>query len=472
MNICRNKVQDESEDERLISKYLINGYRVNVTYKNKLVYYSAEPVFDFNQEPLLFAELSSLIHKNKGRLAERILKFDELIEVLKSILMWRILEIENLLIEPDTFVELFIYKLIKIERLIGFFLDDSVNEIYLDQRNSPLYVDHQYFGRCNTNIILEDEEVKGLLARLKLEHPISISSKKPSLKVEFQTKSFHLRISMDFPPLSPNGPSFNIRKLKSNPLTLSDLINFGTLPTFLASYLVEAIEQRKNITIIGEPNAGKTTLANALDLFTPKNWRKIAIEDAIESINQASMGYKHLTIQVDSFESNKAHHTKTSEILKLLHRSPDWIYLGEIQSREHTQAMFEALNAGLKGIQTAHSDSVEKILRRWKNLHKIDPSDFLSLDIMIVMKRKITEHAYIRQISEVYEINEKQSENKRENNFLTKIYACDQNEKKLLEILKKESFLRNRIDSIIDRNYDFQQKIKQKEMKLSDFRGG
>ncbi|MHA2357384.1 MAG: ATPase, T2SS/T4P/T4SS family [Candidatus Heimdallarchaeaceae archaeon] len=471
MNICQNRTQDESMDDRLISEYRIDGHRVRVSYRDQQAYYSVEPIFDFNQEPLLFAELSSLIHKNKGRLAERILKFDELTEVLKSILMWKILEINNLPINPDTFAELFIYKLIKIERLIGFFLDDAVNEIYLDQRSSPIYIDHQYFGRCNTNIVLKEEEVKGLITRLKLEHPISVSSKKPSLKVEFQTKLFHLRISMDFPPLSPNGPSFNIRKLKTNPLKLTDLINFGTLPSFLASYLVEAIEQRKNITIIGEPNAGKTTLANALDLFTPKNWRKIAIEDAIESIDQSSMGYKHLTIQVDSFESNKAHHTKTSEILKLLHRSPDWIYLGEIQSREHTQAMFEALNAGLKGIQTAHSDSVDKILRRWKNLHKIDSSDFMSLDIIIVMRRKITEHAYIRQISEVYEVNEKQSEKKKENSLLNQIYTINQNEKQLLEAISKESFLKNHIDSIINRNHDFQQEIRQKKIKFSEFKG-
>ena len=149
------------------------------------------------------------------------------------------------------------------------------------------------------------------------------------------------------------------------------------------------------ITLVGPPNAGKTTLANALDLYTPKHWRKIAIEDAIESINQSSMGYKQLSIQVDSFESNKAIHTKTTEILKLLHRSPDWIYLGEIQSREHTQAMFEALNAGLKGIQTAHADSVEKILRRWENLHKISRTDFLSLNILVVMRREITQSTFI-----------------------------------------------------------------------------
>ena len=456
MNNRNSLLKEELESSTPLSKYTVKGYKIEIIKENKIIYYNAEPLFDFALNPLLFYELTSLVYKNKERLSKGILKFDELLEILKSICMWKILEIDNLSVNPDFFAELFIYRLVKLDRIMGLFLDDSVNEIYMDQKNSQIYLDHQYFGRCNTKIILEEDEIEGLLTRLKLEHPISISPKKPSLKVEFQTKSFHLRISMDFPPLSPNGPTFNIRKLKSNPLTLVDLINLGTFPSIVGAYLVEAVKQRRNITVIGEPNAGKTTLANAIDLYTPKNWRKIAIEDAIESIDQSSLGYKHLLIQVDSFESNKANHTKTSEILKLLHRSPDWIYLGEIQSREHTQAMFEALNAGLKGIQTAHSDSIQKILRRWENLHKISPSDFLSLDIIVIMRRDITEFSFIRRIFEVYEVNKEFEEDSPNQDFLTRIYNTEENNEQIIENIKEKSFLKEFCTAIRKRSQKFQ----------------
>ncbi|MHA1952712.1 MAG: ATPase, T2SS/T4P/T4SS family [Candidatus Heimdallarchaeaceae archaeon] len=456
MNNRKSLLKEELESSTSISEYTVKGYKIGITRENNIIYYTAEPLFDFALNPLLFSELTSLVYKNKERLSKGILKFDELLETLKSICMWKILEIDNLSVNPDIFAELFIYRLVKLDRIMGLFLDDSVNEIYMDQKNSQIYLDHQYFGRCNTKIILEEEEIEGLLTRLKLEHAISISPKKPSLKVEFQTKCFHLRISMDFPPLSPNGPTFNIRKLKSNPLTLVDLINLGTLPPIIGAYLVEAVKQRRNITVIGEPNAGKTTLANAIDLYTPKNWRKIAIEDAIESIDQSSLGYKHLSIQVDSFESNKTNHTKTSEILKLLHRSPDWIYLGEIQSREHTQAMFEALNAGLKGIQTAHSDSIQKILRRWENLHKISPSDFQSLDIIIIMRRDITEFSFVRRVFEVYEVNKEFEEDSLNQNFLTRIYNVEQNSERIIKNIEEKSFLKEVCNSILKNSQEFQ----------------
>jgi type IV secretory pathway ATPase VirB11/archaellum biosynthesis ATPase len=443
-------VQEEElkqRESKIGQEYTVRGFKIKIEYSEGTLYYRAQPLIDLNQEPLLFAELSSLIKSSQNRLGKEILKFDDLIDTIKAICMWKILEISNLNIDPEIFAELFIFRLIKLDKIMPLLIDDRINEIYMDQKDSPIYVDHQTFGRCNTHIVLEDEELKALLTRIKLEHPITISTKKPSLKVEFQTRLFHSRISMDFPPLSPNGPTFNIRKLKRKPLRLVDLINLNTLPTSIASYLIEAIQSRLNITVIGEPNAGKTTLANALDLYTPKHWRKIAIEDAIESINQASMGYKQLSIQVDSFESHKSVHTKTTEILKLLHRSPDWIYLGEIQSREHTQAMFEALNAGLKGIQTAHADSAEKVLRRWENLHKISRTDFLSLNILVIMRREITKSTFERKILEIYEVNPESKETEGYG-FLKKIYDCSINEEQVFELIEKNSVLRGKLTEI------------------------
>jgi len=445
-----------SSKQNIVDKYIVDAYTIHIVRRDNTYQYLATPLYDFDRNSYLFTELSNLVFKMRDRLGKKILKLEELINTLKSILLWHILEKEDLGVEPERIAELFIYKLIKLDKLMPLFLDESVNEIYMDQRNAELYLDHQIFGRCNTSILLSSDEINALITRVKLEHPVSITYNKPSLKVEVQTNNFHLRISIDFPPLSPRGPSFNIRKLKNNPLTLSDLIELGSLPSIIGAYLVEAVICRKNITIIGEPNAGKTTLANAIDLHTPKHWRKIVIEDAIESINQTSMGYKQTLIQVDSFESNRSVHTKTSEILKLLHRSPDWIYLGEIQSKEHTNAMFEALNAGLKGIQTAHSDSIQKLFRRWKNLHNIALTDFFSLEIIIVMEREITNSSrIIRRIKSIYEIQDDFNSTNTTDKFYTKIYDRSWDYNKIEEQIKKKSILRHTFDRIMKHKSSF-----------------
>ena len=112
MEISTNVVEEKKLDEQVVSEYEVRGYRICIFIENGSLYYSAKPRYNFNQDPLLFTELSSLVYKNKERLGKDILKFDELVDTLKSICMWKILEIENLPVDPDIFAELFIYKLI------------------------------------------------------------------------------------------------------------------------------------------------------------------------------------------------------------------------------------------------------------------------------------------------------------------------------------------------------------------------
>ncbi len=434
MKILYNKTQ---LDKRCYREYSIDGYNIRIKSIGDKTSYYFKAKLDFDAKPILKTELYDILLTNKNLFCNRVLSFDELISKIKSIGLWRIIE-EKSDLETEEILELFVYHITKLDRLMPFLIDDLVDEIYMDKKGTEIYIDHQIFGRCNTEIILQEEEFDALVTRIKLEHPIWINQSNPSVKIEWQTKKFHSRIAIDFPPLSPNGPTFNIRKLKRKPLQLHDLVKAKTLPSFIAQYLVTMINKRRNITIVGEPNSGKTTLANALDLHTPKHWRKITIEDAIESIDQTEMGYKQLRIQVDSFEVIDKKYTKTSEILRLLHRSPDWIYLGEIQSKEHTQAMFEALNAGLKGIQTTHSDKLEKILRRWENIHSIKPSDFFSLDLIIVMEKNVRTDGIARQIKQIFEIQKNTNEKKQERPNFFKIFERGWDEKRFFEAIKEK----------------------------------
>ncbi|TFG09947.1 hypothetical protein EU534_01580, partial [Candidatus Heimdallarchaeota archaeon] len=88
--------KQEFEETKLGGDYEIRGFKIKIDYREGMLLYTAEPLIDLGQEPLLFAELSSIIRNNQNRLGKEILKFDELIDTIKSICMWKILEIENL----------------------------------------------------------------------------------------------------------------------------------------------------------------------------------------------------------------------------------------------------------------------------------------------------------------------------------------------------------------------------------------
>ena len=156
-----------------------------------------------------------------------------------------------------------------------------------------------------------------------------------------------------------------------------------------------------NITVTGETDTGKTTLINALDLLTPKEFRKIYVENVIESLNQSKYERHQLKYKVDSLQVGLNHKlSKQNQIRNLLHRTPDIIYLGEILTKEEAEAMFHCLAAGLKGFQTIHSNDIASLINRIIHHFKIHISCLRDLGLIVFM-RKNREKRFVDSISEI-----------------------------------------------------------------------
>jgi len=306
--------------------------------------------------------------------------------------------------ERDNLAIFAMAQLLDLTKTMPLLLDDEVQEFYLDRPGEPFYLDHARWGRCITNLVPLNSELTRLVTRLRLESRRPLDETMPSLKTELRTRFFHVRAAIDIPPLAHDGLHLNIRKLRLRLMTLPELIDIGTLTIPAAAFLVLCMTQRINITICGEPSSGKTTLANALNMVAPPFWRQIAIEDALEGI-PANVGRRHrVTFKVDPFDSlDKKRHTKSDEIIRLLHRSPDWVFLGEIQTAEHSNAMFHALSAGIRGIQTCHAGSPNELLLRWQVHHKIPEICFRSLGLIVHMIRDISCGRIRRRVAQICE---------------------------------------------------------------------
>ena len=95
--------------------------------------------------------------------------------------------------------------------------------------------------------------------------------------------------------------------------------------------------------------------------------------------------------------------SKSEEIVKCLHRSPDYLILGEIQTKEHSKALFQAVAAGLHSIQTCHSDSAASLVSRWIHGHEIEESNLGLMDLIITLERPKPGESK-RQVKEIVEI--------------------------------------------------------------------
>ncbi|MHA1776237.1 MAG: ATPase, T2SS/T4P/T4SS family [Promethearchaeota archaeon] len=273
-----------------------------------------------------------------------------------------------------------------------------IEEIFIDEIETPLYINHQRYGRLESDLMLSNVEIEAIKTYVCLESKKRLDLEHPNVMHVFQSKYFYARFSVDIYPSHWKNIAIDIRNLKKKTLTLLDLVNLKTLNIEIASFILFSVYFRINITIVGEVNSGKTTLLNAIDMYAPSHFRKIYVEENIETlgkINNLSHQLKYI-VKPEALEKD----SKQKQIYKLLHRSGDFIILGEILSNLETHAMFHCLSAGLKGLQTTHASSINGLINRWIFHYNINQSCLNDLGIIILMKR--TNHQ--RFIHSIYQI--------------------------------------------------------------------
>ncbi|MFX1511278.1 MAG: ATPase, T2SS/T4P/T4SS family [Promethearchaeota archaeon] len=361
----------------------------------------------------------------------KILKLEKVLIKVSNILDQEILLLDKVIIESEMELikPVILLELLGIGKLAPLLIDTRVEEIYYSEQELMVYIDHADFGRCKTEIHLSTKEITSFLARVMIENSTSLSKINPSMKADLVSSYFHARVTADIPPLAADGYTISIRKLYHNTLQLPDLIENETLTSEAAALILFALLQGANCTIVGAPSVGKTTFQNALLAFIPDHWRLVTIEDVLESEPRISGGHL-VRFKVTPLEAGKITHakTKTIEVTKLLHRSPDYLCLGEISTAEHAKAWFHALCAGIPSIQTVHGANVEALLRRLKQIFQI-PSVLIRTSaphILIEMRSKWIGAQRLRKVVRIVEISE-EIDNQIEKIHLAELFKYDPN---------------------------------------------
>jgi pilus assembly protein CpaF len=397
---------------QLVGEYHFSCFRARVHAKNDQI----QPILSYDCD----LETQNLVHELVLRVRDRILSQESPTKILK--LEKILLEVSNILTqelalldeeilksEVELIKPIVLLELLGLGKLTPLLIDSRIEEIFFSEQEFTVYIDHADFGRCKTGIQLSSREISNFLSRVMLENSTSLSKVNPSMKADLVTTYFHTRVTADIPPLAADGCTISIRKLYHTELQLPDLVRNGTLTAESAAVILFAFLQGANCTIIGAPSVGKTTFQNALLAFVPDHWRLVTIEDVIESEPNTSGGHL-VRFKVTPFEAGQIANTQTKsvEVTKLLHRSPDYLCLGEISTAEHAKAWFQALCAGIPSIQTMHGANVEALLRRLEKIFQI-PSVLIRTSaphILIEMRSKWVGVQRVRKVTRIVEISE------------------------------------------------------------------
>src|SRR6476646_9372280 len=156
--------------------------------------------------------------------------------------------------------------------------DNSINEVMV---NGPKLVYIERHGRLEkTNVQFQnDEHVMRVIDRIVAPLGRRIDESSPYVDARLPDGS---RVNAVIPPLSLVGPVLTIRKFSRNPITVEQLIQFGSVTQEAIQFLKACVESRLNIVISGGTGSGKTTFLNVLSGFIPSDERILTIENAAE----------------------------------------------------------------------------------------------------------------------------------------------------------------------------------------------
>jgi len=240
--------------------------------------------------------------------------------------------------------------------------DETITEIMV---NGPRKVYIEQKGRVyKTDITFEnDEHVMRIIDRIVSPLGRRCDESQPYVDARLPDGS---RVNAIIPPLSLVGPVITIRKFAKTPLTVEDLIRFGSLTPELVEFLKACVQARLNMVVSGGTGSGKTTLLNILSSFIPEDERIITIENAAE----LQLRQEHV-ITLESRPPNiegKGEVTIRDLVINSLRMRPDRIIVGECRGPEALD-MLQAMNTGHDGsMTTLHSNSPRDTLARLETM--------------------------------------------------------------------------------------------------------
>ncbi len=244
-------------------------------------------------------------------------------------------------------------------------IDVMIKDPYIEDIScsglGSIFLEHKIFKGVRSAIIFEShDDLDDFVLRLSEQIRRPVTLRNPIVDAVLPDGS---RINIVFGrEVSRRGSNFTIRKFSDTPLSIMELIEFGSISYEMAAYLSVVIEEGMNLFVVGETASGKTTLLNAITTFIPLNYKIISIEDTPEL--QVPHANWLREVSRSPGQGEKGACVSMFDLLKAaLRQRPNVIIVGEIRGEEGAIA-FGAMQTGHEVMSTFHASNVEKLIQR------------------------------------------------------------------------------------------------------------
>tara|TARA_Y100000310_G_scaffold254638_1_gene261770 strand:- start:3247 stop:5523 length:2277 start_codon:yes stop_codon:yes gene_type:complete len=254
---------------------------------------------------------------------------------------------------------------------------------------SPIFVRHNEFDECETNLIPSQEDAESWAAKFRMLSGRALDEANPILDTSLYLGGMGARVAIIQQPLSAGGIAYAIRRHRSEPWTLPLFIRNKMISGLGAGILSFMIDGARTMLVAGTRSSGKTSLLGALMLEIMPRYRVITIEDTLELPVETmrKLRYDILSMKVRAALTGESTEVSADEGIRASLRLGDSsLIVGEIRSEE-AKALYEAMRVGALAnvvAGTIHGASPYAVFDRVVNDLGVPVTSFKATDVVVV----------------------------------------------------------------------------------------
>ncbi len=279
-----------------------------------------------------------------------------------------------------------------------FMRDPYIEDIHLISGEN-IHLIHKVFEMIKTNVVIPKKEAPAFLKLLSEKMGAPVSEGRPIVDGVLPDGS---RSNIIYSPaISIKGPSMTIRRFTEVPISVTQLIDWGTLSSGVAAYLWLCLQYGRSFFLCGGTACGKTTTMNSIVPFIPPE-KKIYTAESTPELQVPHTVWQRLLTKTSGPKEGQV---DLFDLLKAALRSrPDYIIPGEVRGAEGN-IVFQAMQTGHPCMTTFHAGNVTKVIQRFTGDPINVPKTFMdNLDFVVIQLAVERDGKMLRRVTSIDEI--------------------------------------------------------------------
>lgn len=335
--------------------------------------------------------------------------------------------------------------------------DPKIQDVYINSPigNSPIYISHQDYEECETNLIPTKDEAEAWATRFRIKSGRPLDEANPVLDTSAEVPGGRARVAIIQENLSPEGLAFAFRRHRSRAWTLPLFIHNGMINPLGAALLSFIVDGNRSVLFAGTRGAGKSSILGASMLEIMKKHRIVTVEDTLElPIPQMKqLGYNIERMKSRSVITQVENELSADEAIRTSLRLGDSaLVIGEVRSDE-AKTLYEAMRVGAVANfvgGTIHGESAYSVFDRVVNDLNVPRTSFKATDIVVSVNKIRSPDGMntYRRVTGITEVRKDWTEDPSEEGGFVDLMRYDSNQDELVPtdaLLNGESLVLNKI---------------------------